>query len=74
MYCTQSRLEEELRVLPRLKRYWRGLQKKEKQADEEAREKMRRHSDFLTHLMEIFLQVLSSIPREGACILQYVLC
>ena len=68
-YNTQSRLEEELRAVPKLKRYWRALQKKEKQADEEAREKVRRDSDFITNLIHIFLQVLSSIPKEGDCTL-----
>ena len=51
--------------MPKLKRYWRSLQKKEKQADEEVREKARRDSDFITDLIGIFLQILSSIPKEG---------
>ena len=70
----QSRLDEELRAVPKLKRYWKALKKREKQpvtegekGEEEtrARERAERDSNFLTNLIQIFLQVLSSIPKEG---------
>lgn len=48
-----------------MKRYWRALQKKEKKADKETRERTQRDSDFITNLMQTFLHVLSSIPKEG---------
>ena len=62
--------------MPKLKRYWRALQKKEKQADEGARNKAQKDSDFITNLMQIFLQILSSVPKEGKCIhtISTVLC
>ena len=51
--------------MPKLKRYWRALQKKEKQGDEEAREKAHRDRRFMANLMQLFMQVLSSIPEKG---------
>jgi intron-binding protein aquarius len=59
-----SRLEEELQAVPKLKRYWRALQKKERRADETAREKAETDSSFLTNLIQLFFRVLSSIPLE----------
>lgn len=61
----QSRLDEELRAVPKLKRYWRSLQKKEKQADEETKERAQREKTFLANLIHLFMQVLSSIPEKG---------
>ena len=52
--------------MPKLKRYWRALQKKERQqGDEEAREKMQRDKNFVANLIQQFLQVLGTIPEKG---------
>ena len=53
--------------MPKLKRYWRALQKKEKQTDEEARERARKDSTFMARLINLFLQILSTIPETGVC-------
>ena len=52
--------------MPKLKRYWKAIQKKEKQeGEEEARERAARDKSFLADLISQFLQVLESIPEEG---------
>ena len=51
--------------MPKLKRYWKALQKKEKQGDEEAMERAARDKTFLASLIEQFLHVLDSIPAKG---------
>ena len=58
--------------MPKLKRYWRALQKKEKQGDEEIREKTRKDRSFMADLIQLFMQVLSSIPEKGAFLFFYL--
>ena len=53
-------------MVPKLKRYWRALQKKERQGDEVVREKAQRDRNFLANLIQLFMNVLSSIPDKGA--------
>ena len=61
----QSRLEDELRAVPKLKRYWRALKKKEKHADEMTRERARKDSMFIARLINLFMEILNTIPEKG---------
>ncbi|XP_005185025.2 RNA helicase aquarius [Musca domestica] len=70
--CLQpKRLDQELRETPEWKRYWKKLQKKEKN-DKKPEVEWERH--FLQNLIKQFLNILESLPLEGPIdpsILQY---
>lgn len=57
-----ERLEQELRETPEWKRYWKKLQKKEKN-DKKPEVEWERH--FLQNLIKQFLIVLENLPVEG---------
>ena len=68
----QSRLEDELRAVPKLKRYWRALKKKEKHADEMTRERACKDSMFIARLINLFMEILNTIPEKGIYIYIYM--
>lgn len=57
-----ARREQEFKLYPRWKKYWRAIQKKDKP---EQLEKLFWERSFLHKLMLKFMSILDTIPREG---------
>jgi len=58
----QGRREQELRAVPKWRKYWQALQKKE---TPEKRQKLEWERKFLHRLMLKFIGILDTIPAEG---------
>ncbi|XP_004347836.2 aquarius [Capsaspora owczarzaki ATCC 30864] len=60
-----GRLEEEFKAVPKLRKYWQVLKKKDAKQDAAGRALLAEQRRFLFVLMKQFLAVLASIPEEG---------
>ncbi|XP_018324373.1 RNA helicase aquarius [Agrilus planipennis] len=60
-----SRREQEFRQNPRWRKYWRAIQKRDKQETSEQLEKLNWERTFLQKLILRFLSILETIPYEG---------
>lgn len=54
---------------PKLKKYWKVIQKKDAKESEESRAKLSFERHFLQKLMHKFLSLLATIPLEGNVLL-----
>ena len=61
----QGRREQELNAFPKLKKFWKNIQKKYSKESEESRLKLDFERRFLKSLMLKFLHLLTTIPLEG---------
>ena len=61
----QGRREQELNDYPKLKKYWKSLQKKDAKESEETKSKLDFERRFLKRLMQKFLNLLTTIQPEG---------
>lgn len=66
----QGRREQELKLVPKWRKYWKVLQKKD---SPEQREKLEWERKFLHRLMLKFLDILEKIPEEGGAVCPQVL-
>jgi len=62
-YFFQSRRDQELRAVPKWRKYWKLIHKKD--AAEKDRSKLDWERRFLQRLMIKFMKLLESIPSEG---------
>ncbi|KAJ7384680.1 hypothetical protein OS493_020261 [Desmophyllum pertusum] len=60
-----ERLEQELKSVPKYKKYWNHIKRKETQADEEIKAKQEKERKYLSNLVQKFLKVLESISEIG---------
>lgn len=61
-----GRLEQELKIFPKYRKYWNLIKKKDDQMNEEMAERVTREKEFLSKLMQRFFKVLSSVPETGS--------
>jgi len=61
----EGRREQELNDYPKLKKYWKSLQKKDAKESEETKSKLDFERRFLKRLMQKFLNLLTTIQPEG---------
>ncbi|KAI9551525.1 hypothetical protein GHT06_021858 [Daphnia sinensis] len=61
----EGRREQELNSFPKLKKFWKVIQKKDAKENEESRAKTEFERRFLQRLMQKFLSLLATIPLEG---------
>ena len=67
----QKRREAELRRIPKWRKFWKILQKKDAQLDEKERAKLDFQRRFLYNLIQKFLKILDSTPDEGGFTLYF---
>jgi len=60
-----SLLQEKLKGNEKLRKYWRGIQKKDKKLDDVELQKAQFFRTFLKNLIESYLQVVEEIPETG---------
>jgi len=60
-----GRLEQELKVIPRYRKYWNVILKKDRKADEDTLKKLQKERTFLSNLIKAFYKILNSIEEEG---------
>ncbi|XP_037087891.1 RNA helicase aquarius-like [Pollicipes pollicipes] len=61
----EKRREAELRRIPKWRKFWKILQKKDAQLDEKEKTKLDFQRRFLYNLIQKFLKILESTPDEG---------
>ncbi|KAF0312815.1 RNA helicase aquarius [Amphibalanus amphitrite] len=61
----EKRREAELRRIPKWRKFWKILQKKDAQLDEKEKAKLDFQRRFLYNLIQKFLKILESTPDEG---------
>ena len=61
----KSLLEDKLKSNEKLRKYWRGIQKKDKKMDEMELQRAQFFRTFLKNLVQSYLQVLEEIPESG---------
>uniref|UniRef100_T1J5U4 RNA helicase aquarius n=1 Tax=Strigamia maritima TaxID=126957 RepID=T1J5U4_STRMM len=61
----EGRREQEFKNLPKLKKFWKILKKKDSQADEQTVEKQNFERTFLYNLMQKFFLHLDEVPEKG---------
>ena len=61
----QGRREQELNAFPKLKMFWKIIQKKDAKEDDEAKSKLEFERHFLQRSMHKFLELLETIPSNG---------
>ncbi|XP_040267292.1 RNA helicase aquarius [Bufo bufo] len=67
-----TRLEQELKKTPKLKKFWNLIKKTDEKMDEKARALATQEKKFLWHLIQRFLSVLQSIPATGSVSMEKV--
>jgi len=60
-----GRLEQELKIFPRYKKYWNLIKKKDSQMSEEKLARVTQERQFLSKLIQRFFKVLNSVPEIG---------
>ncbi|CAM9839047.1 unnamed protein product [Lampetra fluviatilis] len=60
-----SRLEQELRKTPKLKKFWNLIKKSDEKLEPKAKEQADYERRFLSRLIQKFVSVLNSIPAKG---------
>ena len=61
----QGRREQELNAFPKLRKFWKVIQKKDSKENEEGLKKLEFERHFLQRMMQKFLRLLATIPEEG---------
>jgi len=61
-----GRLEQELKIFPRYKKYWNLIKKKDSQMSEEKLARVTQERQFLSKLIQRFFKVLNSVPEIGS--------
>lgn len=67
-----ERLEQELKSVPKYRKYWNHIKRKEAQADETVKTRQEKERKFLSNLIQKFLQILESVPETGTADMEKV--
>lgn len=67
MWCCllPGRLEQELKSVPKYRKYWNIIKKKDAKVDEETLKKLKFERTFLSQLIYLFFDILNKIQVEG---------
>ncbi|XP_076151695.1 RNA helicase aquarius isoform X1 [Alosa pseudoharengus] len=72
MCLLPSRLQQEMKKVPKLKKFWNLIKKNYEKLDPKSSEQAKMERTFLSELIKKFLQVLTSIPASGAVSMEAV--
>ncbi|EDO34933.1 predicted protein [Nematostella vectensis] len=66
LFNSLGRLEQELKSVPKYRKFWTHLKKKDENLDEATKAQQEKTRVFLSKLIHKFLEILKSIPATGA--------
>eukprot|EP00795_Rhopilema_esculentum_P003100 gene3100-1391_t len=61
-----GRLEQELKIFPKYRKFWNLMKKKESQMDEAALKRVNEEKQFLSDLIKLFFKILDTVPALGS--------
>uniref|UniRef100_A0A8C1CTE1 Uncharacterized protein n=1 Tax=Cyprinus carpio carpio TaxID=630221 RepID=A0A8C1CTE1_CYPCA len=74
MYLLQMRLQQELKKVPKLQKFWNLIKKNYEKMEPQDMEQVKKECTFLASFIKKFLVVLMSIPAAGSVSMEKVHC